>query len=166
MTKVKDPFAVGEWVVCVVDDYPAVTGDMVQVSEDSENKKLFRARDNSLLLGFGVFYKSHFRPATPEEIARHLGTPAPAPTNTILDRAKSIITGNRQTTNGKPERSFHKIAERWSLTLGTTVTAQQVALMMVDLKMVRALEGVTTEGHDDHFVDMAGYVALAAELGE
>ena len=86
--------------------------------------------------------------------------------NTILDRAKAIITGNRQTVNGKPERSFHKIAERWSLTLGHAVTAQQVALMMVDLKMVRALEGVTTEGQDDHFVDMAGYVALAGELGE
>lgn len=86
--------------------------------------------------------------------------------NTILDRAKAIITGNRQTVNGKPERSFHKIAERWSLTTGHPITAQQVALMMVDLKMVRALEGVTTEGQDDHFVDMAGYIALAAELGE
>lgn len=87
-------------------------------------------------------------------------------TQTILSKAEAIISGQRQTVNGKPERSFEQIAARWSLTVGTTITAQQVALMMVDMKMVRALQGVTTEGHDDHFVDMVGYVALAAELGD
>ena len=158
MTEVKDPFAVGEWVVCVKGGETYDVGDIMRVDKAHDYVP------NIAFISAGVgYYKPHFRPATPEEIARHLGA---TPTNTILDRAKSIITGNRQTTNGKPERSFHKIAQRWSLTLGTTVTAQQVALMMVDLKMVRALEGVTTEGHDDHFVDMAGYVALAAELGE
>lgn len=161
MTKVKDPFAVGEWVVCVVEDFDAMVGTIKEVTDTHHGNP-----KECFVSGYYGYRKDRFRPATPEEIARNLGTPAPAPTNTILDRAKSIITGNRQTANGKPERSFHKIAERWSLTLGTTVTAQQVALMMVDLKMVRALEGVTTEGHDDHFVDMAGYVALAAELGE
>lgn len=169
--RVKDPFAPGEWVVCVEDDRPCKKGDIVRVFQNPDDHRLFRVKDNSESKGYQPYFKSHFRPATLEEIVRHLGeerevTEESTPTNTILDRAKSIITGNRQTTNGKPERSFYKIAQRWSLTLGTTVTAQQVALMMVDLKMVRALEGVTTEGHDDHFVDMAGYVALAAELGE
>lgn len=159
MTEVKDPFTVGEWVVCVEEGYNVLIGEIMKVSDVHVNHP-----ETWFVSGDYGYPKSHFRPATPEEIAAHLGTTTS--TNTILDRAKSIITGNRQTTNGKPERSFHKIAQRWSLTLGTNVTAQQVALMMVDLKMVRALEGVTTEGHDDHFVDMAGYVALAAELGE
>lgn len=158
-------FKKGQWVVRVSGEPDsndsAEIGDLRQVDQDNSWCPYVTHKDDG---GFrDVINGSEYRPATPEEIAAHLGT---TPTNTILDRAKSIITGNRQTTNGKPERSFHKIAERWSLTLGTTVTAQQVALMMVDLKMVRALEGVTTEGHDDHFVDMAGYVALAAELGE
>ena len=165
MTEVKDPFAVGEWVICVTEDHPLNSGDIVQVKDQHWDglNNWFSVLIGNKKVGMS---KSKYRPATPEEIARHLGIATPPLTNTILDRAKSIITGNRQTTNGKPERSFHKIAERWSLTLGANVTAQQVALMMVDLKMVRALEGVTTEGHDDHFVDMAGYVALAAELGE
>lgn len=166
-------FKEGQWVVRVYGEPnetdSAEIGELRQVDEEDRG---FPFVANSDRYGVrGVIRTDQYRPATPEEIASHLGeeredTEEVTPTNTILDRAKSIITGNRQTTNGKPERSFHKIAERWSLTLGTTVTAQQVALMMVDLKMVRTLEGVTTEGHDDHFVDMAGYVALAAELGE
>lgn len=160
-----DFFKKGQWVVRVEgvsdDNDSAKIGDLRQVDQEGAWCPYVTHKDAS---GFrDAIVSDEYRLATPEEIAAHLGTTKP--TNTILDRAKSIITGNRQTTNGKPERSFHKIAQRWSLTLGTTVTAQQVALMMVDLKMVRALEGVTTEGHDDHFVDMAGYVALAAELG-
>lgn len=84
----------------------------------------------------------------------------------VLDRARAIVTGGRQTTHGRPERSFQHIAARWSLTLGVTVTPFQVALMMADMKQVRALEGVTQGAGEDHLVDMAGYVALAAELGK
>lgn len=82
----------------------------------------------------------------------------------ILDRAKQIVTGSRQTTHGKPERSFEQIAARWSLTLGVNVTPFQVALMMADMKQVRALEGVTEGAGEDHLVDMVGYVALAGEM--
>ena len=81
-----------------------------------------------------------------------------------LENAREIISGGRQTTHGKPERSFEHIAKRWSLTVGTDITPRQVALMMADLKLVRLLEGVTTEGADDHIVDMIGYIALASEL--
>lgn len=82
----------------------------------------------------------------------------------VLDRAKAIVTGSRQTTHGKPERSFEHIAARWSLTLGMKVTPFQVALMMADMKQVRALEGVTEGAGEDHLVDMVGYVALAGEM--
>lgn len=81
-----------------------------------------------------------------------------------LENAREIISGGRQTTHGKPERSFEHIAKRWSLTVGTEITPRQVALMMSDLKLVRLLEGVTTEGSEDHIVDMIGYIALASEL--
>ncbi|MBS1003208.1 DUF6378 domain-containing protein [Acetobacter thailandicus] len=82
----------------------------------------------------------------------------------ILDQAKAIVSGRRQTKNGAPERSFEHIAKRWSLTVGAEIKPPQVALMMADLKMVRLLEGITETGDESHAVDMCGYAAIAAEL--
>lgn len=146
-------------------------GDWVEVLYDNANSALVKKGDKFQIVGVysttvdvdvvgsNFVWKFHYKNIKPT-LSPHL------PNKSVLSKAESIISGQRQTVNGKPERSFEQIAARWSLTVGTTITAQQVALMMVDMKMVRALQGVTTEGHDDHFVDMAGYVALAAELGE
>ena len=73
MTEVKDPFAVGEWVVCVKEDWPLKVGDISCVVDryivDPQN--WFGARTKCM--GVIGMRKSRFRPATPEEIARHLG---------------------------------------------------------------------------------------------
>ena len=53
------------------------------------------------------------------------------------------------------------IAKRWSLTLGRPVTAAQVVLCLIDLKLARL-------GHDpkhqDWLVDVIGYAALLPEV--
>ena len=64
----KDPFAPGKWVVCVKDDYPARVGDFCQVTEPSKSNAMFRVSYGNRTDDYMPYYKSHFRPATPEEI--------------------------------------------------------------------------------------------------
>lgn len=146
-------------------------GDWVEVLENDPEHNEIKPGDKFRILAVGVNSVGVHIPGECNLGVLEVGNIKPVTIHhsqelSILSKAEAIISGQRQTVNGKPERSFEQIAARWSLTVGSTITAQQVALMMVDMKMVRALQGVTTEGHDDHFVDMAGYVALAAELGD
>lgn len=85
----------------------------------------------------------------------------------ILQFAHTATTTDRQVTHGPKERSFHAIAGLWNSYLAArpgfyeNLEARDVAMMMVLLKIGRALQGTPTE---DHFVDMAGYSAVAGEL--
>jgi hypothetical protein len=79
----------------------------------------------------------------------------------VLDQAKALITGERAKQHGEASETHGKIAERWSSRLGCTVTSKDVALMMIDVKLVRNQHNPTAE---DNYVDIAGYAALAAEL--
>jgi hypothetical protein len=78
----------------------------------------------------------------------------------ILDQARSAVT--RTVYGTVPEDSFAKIAALWSVRLGGTVTPDQVTIMMIDLKTVRAW---TNPSHTDSWADMAGYAACGGELG-
>lgn len=78
----------------------------------------------------------------------------------ILEEALRITDGGRDLQYGKPERCFEEIAALWSYYLDHPVSPQQVAIMMVLLKVVRQ----KAKHKDDNLVDMAGYAALAAEL--
>jgi hypothetical protein len=80
---------------------------------------------------------------------------------TVLDVAKRAVTRDRAATHGALENSFAEIAAIWSVRLGVTVTPAQVAIMMVDLKTVRAWGN---PGHADNWVDIAGYAACGGEL--
>ena len=69
----KDPFAPGKWVVCVKDDSPAKVGDVLLISDYSGVYYLFRSESildkvNMPHMDHFPYRKSHFRPATPEEI--------------------------------------------------------------------------------------------------
>ena len=69
----KDPFAPGKWVVCVEDDAPAKAGDVLLISDYSGAYYLFRSESildkvNMPHMDHFPYRKSHFRPATPEEI--------------------------------------------------------------------------------------------------
>lgn len=81
--------------------------------------------------------------------------------DTILDTAKSIISGERQGTYGKPENSFGVISQLWTAYLGKEVSCADVANMMILLKIARNSSGVYKE---DNWIDICGYAALGGEI--
>ena len=81
----------------------------------------------------------------------------------ILDRAKAIVTGEREKQYGKPEDNFAIIAELWGTYNGYKFSPVDVAMMMALLKVARIKTGVGTV---DSFVDLAGYAACAGEIAE
>ena len=56
---------------------------------------------------------------------------------------------------------FERVAVRWSQVLGTRVTAAQVALCLIDLKLARLAHD---PAHLDSQVDIAGYAACLREV--
>tara|TARA_R110000803_G_scaffold29195_2_gene66849 strand:+ start:389 stop:688 length:300 start_codon:yes stop_codon:yes gene_type:complete len=85
----------------------------------------------------------------------------------ILSKAQQCITVDRAATHGDAEDSFQAIADVWSWLLGNRplpddpLTAADVAMMMVLFKAAR-ISGNST--HEDNYVDLAGYAALAGEI--
>lgn len=85
----------------------------------------------------------------------------------ILRDAAVIVEGARNATHGDKERSFSVIADLWNAYLdgrreeGGIITGFDVAQMMVLLKIARSIQG---EPVRDHFLDAAGYAAIAGEL--
>lgn len=85
------------------------------------------------------------------------GAPKPL---TILAEADKIVNGTRQTDYGTGEKNLTRIAAMWSAYLGTHITARQVTMMMVLLKVSRDAH----KEKRDNLVDLAGYAALADEV--
>jgi hypothetical protein len=79
----------------------------------------------------------------------------------ILETAITIVTKDRATTHGDAESSFKSLAAIWSVLLGIDIKTHEVALMMVSLKMVRAMGNPS---YDDNWVDLAGYAACGGEI--
>ena len=79
----------------------------------------------------------------------------------ILSKAKSIINGERQGTYGDAEDSFQTIADRWSAYLNTEISSEDVANMMILMKVARNSSGVYK---DDNWIDICGYAALGGEI--
>lgn len=73
----------------------------------------------------------------------------------------AIVVGERADDYGPASVLFERIAKRWSLTLGYPVTAAQVALCMIDLKLARLTDNPR---HVDSALDVAGYAALLTEV--
>lgn len=59
--------------------------------------------------------------------------------NDVLDNAKKIINGERQGTYGNAEDSFSIIAQMWTACLGKDITADDVANMMILMKLLEIL---------------------------
>ena len=78
-----------------------------------------------------------------------------------LDKAKEIVNGARQENYGKPEKNFNQIALYWSIYLDHDVSATDVALMMVLMKLARLQN---KPDHEDSWIDIAGYAANGAEI--
>ena len=79
----------------------------------------------------------------------------------ILAEASDCVTRDRNATHGSVESNFGRIAAIWSARFGVPVRPDQVAIMLIDLKTVRAWGN---PAHADNWVDMAGYAACGGEL--
>ena len=54
----------------------------------------------------------------------------------LLTHAAAVVRDRRR-TYGDPTELFERVALRWSQVLGTKVTAAQVGLCLIDLKLAR-----------------------------
>lgn len=80
----------------------------------------------------------------------------------VLRQANEIITKDRQATHGKPEDNFRIIGLFWSAYLNHEIKPTDVAMMMAMLKIARFRNA---PWHLDNAMDLAGYAAIAGELG-
>lgn len=78
-----------------------------------------------------------------------------------LDTAKKCVMGDREQDYGTPESNFATIASFWSDYLDKDISAQQVADMMILMKISRIKNG---GGTGDSYVDIAGYAACGNEI--
>ena len=76
-------------------------------------------------------------------------------------RHAATVVADRGRAYGDARQSMEAIAQRWSLTLGHPVTAAQVALCMIDLKVERLTHDPS---HEDSLLDVAGYAAVLHEV--
>ncbi len=83
-----------------------------------------------------------------------------------LDRAKEIITKDRNSEYGEPEDNFADIGSYWTtflrkkLKTDAQITPAEVAIMSALIKVSR-LQNTPT--YEDGYVDIAGYVACGVE---
>lgn len=78
----------------------------------------------------------------------------------FCDRAKEIITVDRNNQYGEPEDSFQTIAELWTAFFGLKFTNEDVAIMMILMKVARMKHQMKA----DSIIDVIGYAALCGEL--
>lgn len=78
----------------------------------------------------------------------------------ILQEAEDIVNGDRQQDYGDMQKSFDNIAKMWSVIAGAEISARQVGLMMIALKLVRD----NNKPKRDNVVDVAGYAFCVSKL--
>ena len=82
---------------------------------------------------------------------------SPAGKGEKLLRAAAAVLAQRRRHYGAASVLFDRAARRWSITLGRRVTAAQVVMCLIDLKLARL---VHDPKHQDSVVDVAGYAAV------
>ena len=80
----------------------------------------------------------------------------------LLESAMQIVCNDRNNQYGKPEDSFAYIAKLWSSYLEEDIGAEDVAIMMMLLKIARLKSSYY--GSVDSWIDIAGYTACGAEI--
>ena len=78
----------------------------------------------------------------------------------LLEKAAAVLEERRH-AYGAADAAFAAIAARWSLTPGRPVSAADVILCMIDLKLVRLAHD---PAHEDSLIDVIGYAALFPEV--
>jgi hypothetical protein len=82
----------------------------------------------------------------------------------IIEKAKTLISGQRAVDYGDAKDNFDRIAAGWNIiveNIDGPITAKHVALMMDWVKTCRLLE---TIDHLDSWVDKVGYTALGGSF--
>lgn len=79
---------------------------------------------------------------------------------TILEEAQKVVYGDRQDDYGTVLENFNTIAKLWSGVLKVEVTAEQVGLCMVQVKVARQMY----KPKRDNLVDGAGYFATLEKM--
>ncbi len=74
---------------------------------------------------------------------------------TILQEAQRLVYGDRGAAYGHPLDDFGRTAKIWSAILGCRVTAEQVGLCMIGVKISRQCN----QPKRDNLTDAAGYAA-------
>ena len=82
-------------------------------------------------------------------------------TEEILQVSADLVSGDRAKTYGDKKKLHDEIARYWSTYLGVNITAENVAICMLLLKVARTKTG---SSHMDNFIDMVGYSAIAGEI--
>jgi hypothetical protein len=78
----------------------------------------------------------------------------------LLEHAAGLVALRRH-EYGEPADVFEAVAKRWSLVFGIDVTAPQVVVALLDLKLVRLSRDPK---HLDSIIDVAGYAAVLREV--
>ena len=82
----------------------------------------------------------------------------------IIEKAKTLISGQRAADYGDAKYNFDRIAAGWNIIVENAngpITAKHVALMMDWVKTARLLE---TIDHNDSWIDKVGYSALGGSF--
>ncbi len=80
-----------------------------------------------------------------------------------LRQALKILKGPREKEYGNKKDNHENIAGLWSAYLDTKVSAHDVSILMLLLKVARLKSGQPSR---DTYVDMVGYSAIAGELSD
>ena len=81
-------------------------------------------------------------------------------TEDILKTASKLVSGDRAKAYGDKKKLHDKTAKMWSAFLGYTIHAEQVAHMMVMLKIARTTTGTSA----DSYIDAAAYISIGGEI--
>lgn len=79
----------------------------------------------------------------------------------ILQTAESLVTGDRADQHGDMRENHRNMARMVGAYLGTPISEEQMAGIMVCIKLARTKAGST---NPDDFVDMAGYAGIMGHL--
>lgn len=80
----------------------------------------------------------------------------------ILDEAKSIVEGSRQSDYGDPVESFNRIAKTASMMTGKDLTPKDCCAVLMAVKLVRE----SFRHKRDNLVDLCGYAEIMNRIND
>lgn len=85
---------------------------------------------------------------------------------TVLGEAANLIYGDRMEQYGNAKDNFTDIGKLWEPILGIDVSAEEVALCLLQLKVARAINDTRLDRpiKRDTIVDLAGYAGCIEKI--